>query len=108
VLHFIALAPRFSHPALCHRRTEQHRRHPEVLAASCGEPRRMGHKRKRPSFETPRKRAAPPATTAQPLREDDGGVVLPFAMTTASRLTIRQRAAAFINSKPRGELRRSR
>jgi hypothetical protein len=33
-------------------------RHPEVLAAF-GEPRRMGHKRWRPSFETPRKRAAP-------------------------------------------------
>jgi hypothetical protein len=33
-------------------------RHPEVLAVF-GEPRRMGHKRKRPSFETPRKRAAP-------------------------------------------------
>jgi hypothetical protein len=40
-------------------------RHPEVLAASCGKPRRMGHKRKRRSFETPRKRAAP---------QDDGGV----------------------------------
>jgi hypothetical protein len=35
-----------------------HRRHPEVLAVF-GEPRRIGHKRKRPSFETPRKRAAP-------------------------------------------------
>jgi hypothetical protein len=35
-----------------------HRRHPEVLAVF-GEPRRMGHKRLRPSFETPRKRAAP-------------------------------------------------
>jgi hypothetical protein len=34
-------------------------RHPEVLAALRGEPRRMGHKRTRPSFETPRKRAAP-------------------------------------------------
>src|SRR3954469_17269828 len=33
-------------------------RHPEVLAVLHGEPRRMGHKRKRPSFETPRKRAA--------------------------------------------------
>jgi hypothetical protein len=31
----------------------------EVLAVLHGEPRRMGHKRKRPSFETPRKRAAP-------------------------------------------------
>jgi hypothetical protein len=40
------------------------RRHPEVLAASCGEPRRMGHKRVRQSFEAPRKRAAP----------QDGGV----------------------------------
>jgi hypothetical protein len=40
------------------------RRHPEVLAALGGEPRRMGHKRLRPSFETPRKRAAP---------QDDGG-----------------------------------
>jgi hypothetical protein len=36
----------------------QARRHPEVLAVF-GEPRRMGHKRPRPSFETPRKRAAP-------------------------------------------------
>src|SRR4051812_10535318 len=41
-----------------------HHRHPEVLAVLHGEPRRMGHKRKRPSFETPRKRAAPLATTA--------------------------------------------
>jgi hypothetical protein len=39
---------------ICH----QHRRYPEVLAVF-GEPRRMGHKRLRPSFETPRKRAAP-------------------------------------------------
>jgi hypothetical protein len=31
----------------------------EVLAVLHGEPRRMSHKRKRPSFETPRKRAAP-------------------------------------------------
>jgi hypothetical protein len=45
-----ALLRRAYHPS--------HRRHPEVLAASGGEPRRMGHKRKRPSFETPRKRAA--------------------------------------------------
>jgi hypothetical protein len=30
-----------------------------VLAVLHGEPRRIGHKRKRPSFETPRKRAAP-------------------------------------------------
>src|SRR6202035_2960884 len=36
----------------------KHRRHSEVLAVF-GEPRRMGHKRKRLSFETPRKRAAP-------------------------------------------------
>jgi hypothetical protein len=42
----------------------QHCRHPEVLAVF-GEPRRMGHKHKRPSFETPRKRAAP---------QDDGGM----------------------------------
>ena len=34
-------------------------RHPEVLAVLHGEPRRMGNKRLRPSFETPRKRAAP-------------------------------------------------
>jgi hypothetical protein len=34
-------------------------RHPEVLAVLHGEPRRMGHKRPWPSFETPRKRAAP-------------------------------------------------
>jgi hypothetical protein len=34
-------------------------RHPEVLAALRGEPRRIGHKRPRLSFETPRKRAAP-------------------------------------------------
>jgi hypothetical protein len=34
-------------------------RHPEVLAVLHGEPRRMGHKRPGPSFETPRKRAAP-------------------------------------------------
>jgi len=34
----------------------------------------MGHKRWRPSFETPRKRAAPLAITAKPLRGDDGGV----------------------------------
>src|SRR4051812_35447600 len=31
------------------------RRHPEVLAAMWGEPRRMGHTRLQPSFETPRK-----------------------------------------------------
>src|SRR3979411_3110594 len=37
----------------------QVRRHPEVLAVLHGEPRRMGHKRPRPSFETPRKGAAP-------------------------------------------------
>jgi hypothetical protein len=42
----------------------QHRRHPEVLASRCesiecfGEPRRMGHRRLRPSFETPRKRGS--------------------------------------------------
>jgi hypothetical protein len=36
-----------------------HRRHPEVLAVLHGEPRRMGHERLRPSFETPRRRAAP-------------------------------------------------
>jgi hypothetical protein len=30
-------------------------RHPEVLAALRGEPRRIGHKRPRRSFETPRK-----------------------------------------------------
>src|SRR3954447_13066570 len=41
-------------------------RHPEVLAASCGEPRRMATSARRPSFETPRKRAAP---------QDDGGCV---------------------------------
>jgi hypothetical protein len=46
----------------------QHRRHPEVLAVLHGEPRRMGHKRLRPSFETPRKRAAP--------QDDDGGVAI--------------------------------
>jgi hypothetical protein len=40
-------------------------RHPEVLAVLHGEPRRMGHKRPWPSFETPRKRAAP---------QDDGGM----------------------------------
>jgi hypothetical protein len=34
-------------------------RHPEVLAAFCGEPRRMSRERPGPSFETPRKRAAP-------------------------------------------------
>jgi hypothetical protein len=34
-------------------------RHPEVLAALGGEPRRIGHKRLRPSFETPRAGAAP-------------------------------------------------
>jgi len=33
---------------------KKHRRHPEVLAASCGEPRRMGRKRLLRSFETPR------------------------------------------------------
>ena len=43
------------------------RRHPEVLAALHGEPRRMGHKRPRPSFETPRKSAAP---------QDDGLIKL--------------------------------
>jgi hypothetical protein len=32
----------------------------------------MGRKRKRRSFETPRKRAAPLAITAKPLRGDDG------------------------------------
>jgi hypothetical protein len=49
----------------------QHCRHPEVLAVF-GEPRRIGHKYMRPSFETPRKRAAPLAITAKPLRGDDG------------------------------------
>jgi hypothetical protein len=39
-------------------------RHPEVLAVF-GEPRRMPRARMRPSFETPRKRAAP---------QDDGGM----------------------------------
>jgi hypothetical protein len=34
----------------------------------------MGHKRQERSFETPRKRAAPLAITAQPLRGDDGGM----------------------------------
>jgi len=43
---------------------KQHRRHPEVLAVF-GEPRRMSHKRLWPSFETPRKRAAP---------QDDGWI----------------------------------
>ena len=38
--------------------SDKNRRHPEVLAR-LGEPRRMGQKRKRRSFETPRKRAAP-------------------------------------------------
>jgi hypothetical protein len=33
----------------------------------------MGRKRLWPSFETPRKRAAPLAITAKPLRRDDGG-----------------------------------
>jgi len=37
----------------------------EVLAVLHGEPRRMGHKRPQPSFETPRKRAAP---------QDDGSM----------------------------------
>src|SRR4051812_9047648 len=51
------------------------RRHPEVLAAK----RRAskdgsGRQRVRRSFETPRKRAAPLATTATPLRGDGGGV----------------------------------
>jgi hypothetical protein len=41
---------------------------------SWGEPRRMGHKRRRRSFETPRKRAAPLAITAKPLRGDDGEI----------------------------------
>jgi hypothetical protein len=53
--------------SLCPQRTLYRkilRRHPEVLAALRGEPRRMGHKRSRLSFETPRKRAAP---------QDDGG-----------------------------------
>jgi hypothetical protein len=36
----------------------QRRRHPEVLAVF-GEPRRISHKLLGPSFETPRKRAAP-------------------------------------------------
>jgi AcrR family transcriptional regulator len=39
-------------------RAARHHRHPEVLAVF-GEPRRIGHERVRPSFETPRKRAAP-------------------------------------------------
>jgi hypothetical protein len=34
-------------------------RHPEVLGVLHGEPRRIGHERPGPSFETPRKRAAP-------------------------------------------------
>jgi hypothetical protein len=38
--------------------SDLHCRHPEVLAVF-GEPRRMGHERMWPSFETPRKRAAP-------------------------------------------------
>jgi hypothetical protein len=43
------------------RRCKKLRRHPEVLAALGGEPRRISHRRQRPqpSFETPRKRAAP-------------------------------------------------
>jgi hypothetical protein len=44
---------------------KKHRRHPEVLAVLHGEPRRMSHERPGPSFETPRKRAAP---------QDDGYV----------------------------------
>jgi hypothetical protein len=42
-----------------------HCRQPEVLAVLDGEPRRMGPKRLRPSFETPRKCTAP---------QDDGSV----------------------------------
>jgi hypothetical protein len=38
---------------------KKHLRHPEVLAVLHGEPRRMGRKHPRPSFEMPRKRAAP-------------------------------------------------
>jgi hypothetical protein len=38
-----------------------------VLAVPYGEPRRIGHKRLRPSFETPRKSAAP---------QDDDGVCI--------------------------------
>jgi hypothetical protein len=53
---------------------KQHRRHPEALAVF-GEPRRMSHKRSRPSFETSRKRAAP---------QDDGwNVFFAFQAPTA-------------------------
>jgi hypothetical protein len=67
---------------------KQHRRYPEVLAVLHGEPRRMGRRRKRPSFETPRKRAAP---------QDDGYI-------TVNDVQMRKFAAMFINSKPHGEL----
>jgi hypothetical protein len=56
----------------------QYRRHPEVLASRCdsiaclGRASKDGHKRPWPSFETQRKRAAPLAITAKPLRGDDG------------------------------------
>src|SRR3979490_1223457 len=67
-----ATAPNISKPfwrrASCRgsrSRSRNYRRHPEVLAVLYGEPRRMDHKRPRPSFQTPRKRAAP---------QDDGGI----------------------------------
>jgi hypothetical protein len=61
-------------------------RHPEVLAVF-GEPRRMGHKRKRPSFETPRKRAAP---------QDDGGTCGKNVIARSQR--VRPLAGPMINS----------
>src|ERR1700754_4236993 len=62
------------------------RRHPEVLAALRGEPRRMGHKRLRPSFETPRKIAAP---------QDDGGDW--FADCARNALMARRRVRGVAN-----------
>src|SRR5437764_10559281 len=60
-------APQPGNDAGCGGPSDKHRRHPEVLALLQGEPRRMGHERLRPSFETPRKCAAP---------QDDGCCVL--------------------------------
>jgi hypothetical protein len=70
-----------------------HRRHPEVLAALGGEPRRMGHKRLRPSFETPRKRAAP---------QDDGGAraAIRLVGTAQERLCPPYDAVIFSSESP--------
>src|SRR3954447_2051947 len=59
VVTHVAASSTASYAGLTRVSIHLYRRHPEVLAASCGEPRRIDHERLGPSFETPRKRAAP-------------------------------------------------